>query len=337
MVLSICVATYNRAEFIGATLDSVIPQLTDDVELLVVDGASTDRTEAVMEDYTRRSDRIRYVRLAAKGGIDRDYDLAVGHARGEYCWLLPDDDLMKPGAIDAVLAEIRKGSALVIVNAEVRNLDMSSLVEERRLFFTDDKFYAQSEFEQFFLDNIIYMTYIGCVVIRRNLWMEREREKYYGTEFIHVGVIFQKPIPGPISVIATPYLSIRLGNAQWTARAFEIWVFKWPTLIWSFNDISQHAKAKVYPREAWKTVTRLLFIRAEGNFGADEYRKFIRPKLSSSFERAKIRTVTLIPGPIVNILARIYYSFRASKNQYALFVLKSSRFNLFNTAKRSIS
>ena len=49
--LSVCVATYNRAEYIGETLESIIPQLTDEVEIVVVDGASTDGTSTVVKGY----------------------------------------------------------------------------------------------------------------------------------------------------------------------------------------------------------------------------------------------------------------------------------------------
>ena len=101
-LLSICIATYNRAAYIGVTLDSIISQLTDDVELLVVDGASTDSTEEVLHTYIKKSNRIRYIRLAAKGGVDQDYDKSIEFARGEWCWLFTDDDLLKPGAIAAV-------------------------------------------------------------------------------------------------------------------------------------------------------------------------------------------------------------------------------------------
>ena len=37
-LLSICIATYNRARFIGETLDSIIPQVTPAVEIVIVDG-----------------------------------------------------------------------------------------------------------------------------------------------------------------------------------------------------------------------------------------------------------------------------------------------------------
>ena len=101
-ILSICIATYNRAGFIGETLDSIIAQMDDDVEILVVDGASTDNTEGIMREYTQKESRIRYVRLSAKGGVDQDYDKSVELARGEFCWLFTDDDLLKPGAVAAV-------------------------------------------------------------------------------------------------------------------------------------------------------------------------------------------------------------------------------------------
>ena len=107
-LLSICIATYNRAEFIGETLESIIPQITDEVEIVIVDGASTDNTQKVVHDYIQRSARIRYVLLPSNGGVDHDYNQVVELAQGEYCWLLTDDDLLKPDAISTVLTEIPK-------------------------------------------------------------------------------------------------------------------------------------------------------------------------------------------------------------------------------------
>ena len=95
-ILSICIATYNRAGFIGETLDSIIPQLDDDVELLVVDGASSDNTEDIVRKYAQKESRIRYVRLSAKGGVDQDFDKSVELARGEYRRLFMDDGLSSP-------------------------------------------------------------------------------------------------------------------------------------------------------------------------------------------------------------------------------------------------
>ena len=72
--------------------------------------------------------------------------------------------------------------------------------------------------------------------------MSREREPYFGTEFIHVGVIFQAPLPGTASGhLDAPGLD-PVRHGQWTARSFEIWMFKWPELVWSFPGFSDDGK-----------------------------------------------------------------------------------------------
>ena len=77
--LSICIATFNRAAFLPATLDSMIDQLTDEVEIVIVDGASSDNTSAVVAPYLQRSSRIRYERLDSNGGVDHDADCLPYH------------------------------------------------------------------------------------------------------------------------------------------------------------------------------------------------------------------------------------------------------------------
>lgn len=273
-LLSICIATYNRAAYIGETLESIIPQLDDDVEILVVDGASTDNTEDVVRQYAGKESRIRYIRLSAKGGIDQDYDKSVQLARGKYCWFFTDDDVLRPGAVNAVKSAINEGYDLVIVNAEVRNREISVVLQSRRIVMHDNKIYAPNAMECLFVDALHYLSFIGAVVIRRSIWLSRERGLYFGTEFVHVGVIFQKPLPGPALIIAEPYIIIRFGNAQWAPRSFDIWMFRWPKLVWSFNHIPTKAKLSVCSREPWLNLRTLIVQRSYGGYKIQSYRQY---------------------------------------------------------------
>lgn len=110
MRLSIAIPIYNFADFIGETLDSIVGQDgSDEVEIVVVDGASTDATPQVMADYQTRHAQVRYERLPAKGGIDRDMATAFALTSGDYCWLFSGDDIMRPGALRRALQEIESG------------------------------------------------------------------------------------------------------------------------------------------------------------------------------------------------------------------------------------
>src|SRR4051812_41081605 len=213
--LSICVSTRNRACFIGDTIDSIIGQLDPTVELLVVDGASTDDTPAVLERYRSLNPRLRYFRETVNSGVDADYDKAVGYASGEYCWLMTDDDLMEPGAIARVMAALAEGPDLVIANAQVLTADFSAVLMDRFLGFTQNREYDGVS-DNFFAEVANYLSFIGGVIVRTKLWMERNRSRFYGSMFVHVGVLFQTPPIGRVIVLAEPLIRIRYGNATWT-------------------------------------------------------------------------------------------------------------------------
>lgn len=301
-LLSICIATYNRAKFIGETLENIIPQLTDAVEIVIVDGASTDNTKEVVHGYIQRSARIRYVQLPVKGGIDQDYNQAVEFAQGEYCWLFTDDDLLKPNAISTVLNEISKEYSLIVINVQVMDKDISKVLQPKLIPIDTNEIYDGSKLEQLFQRVIPYISFIGCVVINRALWMQREKKQYFGTEFIHVGVIFQAPLSAPALIIAEPYISIRYGNAYWTSHAFEIWMFKWPKLLYSLTSISEKTRQKHQMTNPLRLM-KIIVYRALGAYSLEEYQKWFMPKGSLFSWKFVALIIAILPVSVANLLA----------------------------------
>ncbi len=318
-LISICIATYNRADYIGETVESIIPQLDDNIELLIVDGASTDNTEGIVRNYVLNEPRIRYIRLSEKGGVDHDYDKSVELARGEFCWLFTDDDIIKPGGVAVVKKAIAAGNSLIVVNAEVRNRDLSMVLDERRIVMRSDHEYTSHEVEELFKDTLRYLSFIGAVVIRRSIWMSRDRKKYYGTDFIHVGVIFQKPLPGTSYIIAEPYIIIRYGNAQWTSRRFEIWMFKWPELVWSFDYISEKAKRSVTENRPWFSLKTLLFQRSLGVYGIQSYNQYFSNMSVSGAWKFFAWFTACFPRWIVVVFHYIYSSLKGKRGRELFF------------------
>lgn len=316
MKLSICIATFKRGPFIGETLDSILAQMEPEVEIVVVDGASPDNTQEVMAGYTQRHKEIRYFREPANSGVDADFDKAVSYARGEYCWLMTDDDLLKHGAIAKVISALCEDD-LVIVNSEVRNADLSEVFEARRLGFDIDRIYRAEDREALFAETAAYLSFIGCVVIRRSIWLARERSTYYGSLFIHVGVIFQSPPVMNVRVIAEPLITIRYGNAMWTSRSFEVWMFKWPQLVWSFPDFSDTVKRKVCRHEPWRSAKALFHNRALGAYTVAEFRKYWQSDVGK-VERLIAYVLSIFPASLANLIMVIYFSTLAKPAQMAL-------------------
>lgn len=322
--LSICIATYNRGKFIGETLDSILGQMVPGVELVIVDGASPDNTPEVMAQFLLRYPEIRYIREQENSGVDGDYDKAVGYASGEYCWLMTDDDLLCPLAISRVLESINGVFDLVVVNSEVKNVDFSRVLETRLLKLTSDKEYAAKDGEEFFSEVTNYLSFIGAVVMKRNVWLERDRSSYYGTLFIHIGVIFQHPPISRVKIIADPLITIRYGNAMWTSRGFEIWMFKWPRLIWSFSDFSDQSKSAVCSEEPWRPIKKLLLYRATGGYTMVEYRQFLADK-TKGLSRLVYLAAAMFPASIANVFVSLYCAFVNRNTLSVLYDLSRSR------------
>jgi len=335
--LSICIATRNRGAFIGETIRSIATQATDLVEIVVLDGASTDNTGEVVCALQATIPHLRYVRQDANGGVDKDYDVAVGHATGEYCWLMSDDDLLKPGAIATVLRAIERRYSLIVVNSELRNLDLSELLDARRLQFDADRVYRREEFECLFEEASGYLGYIGAVVIRRDVWMARDRERYYGSYFIHVGVIFQAPLPGEALVISEPYISVRFGNTQWRPKEFEIRMIRWTELIASLAAVPQAVRDRHYRREPWTSLKSLVFYRAKGTYDLGDYRRWVAPRLRSPADKARALAVACTPGALANLAGLVYCRRGYRDSNIHLLDMKASRFfwrNWFNRQAR---
>lgn len=333
-LLSICIATLNRAAFIGETLDSIIPQLTQDVELVVLDGGSADGTRDLMEKYEKKCPYLRYIRRETNSGVDRDYDIAVEMATGEYCWLMTDDDLLQPDSVATILDLVLKQYALIVVNAEVRNADFSEVLEDRKLKLERNAVFTSSEWDCFFAQTCAYLSFIGCVVIKRTLWISRRREPYFGTLFIHVGIIFQTPLPADIAVVSDPQIVIRFGNAMWRPKEFEIWMFKWPDLVWSFPGISVAAKKHVCSRYPWQELATLFFYRAKGTYNFDSYRQWIRPRSVALCVKFMALLTVCIPGVIANLIALTYCRLGRRNRKMMSLDLENSPYYFGNILRR---
>jgi glycosyltransferase involved in cell wall biosynthesis len=90
--VSIVIATFNRGDYLGATLDSIFTQTFRDFEVIVVDDGSTDDTRRVIDAF---GSRVRYV-YQDNRGPSAARNLGVRHANAEWISIQDSDDLCLP-------------------------------------------------------------------------------------------------------------------------------------------------------------------------------------------------------------------------------------------------
>lgn len=127
--LSICIPTYNFAFFIGKTLDSIISQDNGEIEVVIVDGASTDNTHEIIKSYQNKFSQINFFCRDENVGVDRDIEKCVELAKGEYCWFMSSDDVIKPEALARVFKEIDEGCDIYLCNRTECDFDLNPIKE----------------------------------------------------------------------------------------------------------------------------------------------------------------------------------------------------------------
>ena len=106
-LVSIVMPSYNTAQFIGASIDSVLAQTYSNWELLIVDDCSTDETARVVAVYS--DPRIRFMCNKMNSGAAASRNRALREARGRWIAFLDSDDLWVPEKLERQVAFMDEG------------------------------------------------------------------------------------------------------------------------------------------------------------------------------------------------------------------------------------
>lgn len=106
--ITVIMPNLNRGEFIERAICSVLDQGYDHLEFFVIDGGSTDQSKEIIELY---QDELAGWMSAPDNGLGDAMNRALEHATGDIVTILHSDDVMMPGALDAVAARMTAADA----------------------------------------------------------------------------------------------------------------------------------------------------------------------------------------------------------------------------------
>lgn len=132
--VSVVVPAFNNADFIAATVDSILGQTFEDFELVIADHGSSDETVAIVSAYTD-DPRVRLVHTDPGGGAQRNWNAVTDQAKGEYVKLVCGDDLVYPTCLHEQVQAMgsRPDVALVACRRDILDARGDVLIHGRGL------------------------------------------------------------------------------------------------------------------------------------------------------------------------------------------------------------
>ena len=118
--VSVIIPTYNRADLLPRAIRSVLNQTFQDFELIIVDDCSTDNTQEVVNEFQKKDDRIKYIKLDKNSGAPaHPKNVGIQKSKGEYLAFLDHDDEWLPVKLEKQLKLFARNRKLGFVSCNV--------------------------------------------------------------------------------------------------------------------------------------------------------------------------------------------------------------------------
>lgn len=110
-LVSIVLPVYNGERFLRISIESCLKQTYKNWELLIIDDGSSDKSEEIAREYSRKDSRIRYYRNPENLKLPKTLNRGFSLAEGDYLTWTSDDNYYRPEAIEKMVSTLGKTGA----------------------------------------------------------------------------------------------------------------------------------------------------------------------------------------------------------------------------------
>lgn len=253
-LISICIPTCNGERFLQEALDSVAAQTYQNIEIVISDDGSQDRTVAICEQFQKQARFPVSIYHHQSSGIGANWNHCIKKAKGEYIKFLFQDDLLEPDCLTVQLSYIERHNLQAVCSKRrIINANGDPVTQGwwYDLCYDLQKLYLGLDIDDFYLITKKCLKYIEPPHLTANIFGEPISFLYRKKVFEEVGLFNNKYRQildvehsyrllkiYSIGVIAKPLFSFRLhdqqqssiNNAQNTPlpefKAFEFYLMK---------------------------------------------------------------------------------------------------------------
>lgn len=237
-LLSICIPTYNNKVFLRKLLNLLVKHDISNIKIIVVDNASTDGTDVMMQDFKSNS-QIIYMRNERNLGFDLNVLRLVeeGSKYSKYSLWIGDDDAPNDDFFQDIPEILEKNNPdMVVLNC--------TFFKIKDTMFYLEKDYIENDFIKF-SEKILTIPF-GTFIVKNDLLVTKNAKTYLGTIHMQIGVLcesmfdkFKKAGKIKAYITAKPYIAWRNREASYDD---SIMVNRGKTFALFPNDIKKAIK-----------------------------------------------------------------------------------------------
>lgn len=121
-LVSVAVPVWNGEDYLARALDSILAQTLSDIEVVILDNASTDATPAIAQAYVARDPRMRYIRHPQNIGSNPNFNAGARATAGRYLKWLAADDTVDPTFLERCVAVLEADPSVALCTTQFRDV-----------------------------------------------------------------------------------------------------------------------------------------------------------------------------------------------------------------------
>lgn len=133
MKVSICIPTYNQANYIELAVNSAVQQTFKPFEIIVSDDCSTDNTSVILKKLSAEISILKIIKQKQNIGIAGNVDCCLRHATGDFVVRLDSDDVLLPFYVEKLIKQLQKYPVAGYAHAGVQEVDQFGNFMDKRL------------------------------------------------------------------------------------------------------------------------------------------------------------------------------------------------------------
>jgi len=170
--VDILLATYNGENYVSEQIDSILNQSYKNINLIISDDCSKDKTPQILEEYSKKDKRIKVIIQEENLGVVKNIEFLLKQVESPYYMLADQDDYWLPEKVEKSLENLKNNNAdLVFGDLEVVDKDLNTMYKSFNNYMLLTR--KINKYIDSYKVNYLYNCVTGCTILSKKETIEK--------------------------------------------------------------------------------------------------------------------------------------------------------------------